>query len=135
MKKLIRSSVKPVKSRTKIASSRDDYTYSYRVRLGNQEFRVYAKYLDDPDNFQCQITEIHPYDNANYYWIKKDSPASASIIQNGKRVGYEKVREYDDDAADEYNDEGERFNRDIVKYLCEVLRGYNKAVEAKIDHT
>lgn len=135
MKKLIKSSKMSSSSKQKITSSRNDYTDTYRVRIGNQEFRVYAKYLDDPDNFQCQISEIHPYDNANYYWIQKDQPASASVIKNGKRVGRIEVREYDDEAADEYNDEGERFNRDIVAYLCEELRGYNKNIEPMIDHT
>ncbi len=135
MKKLIKSSKMSSSSKQKITSSRNDYTDTYRVRIGNQEFRVYAKYLDDPDNFQCQISEIHPYDNANYYWIQKDQPASASVIKNGKRVGRIEVREYDDEAADEYNDAGEQFNRDIVAYLCEELRGYNKNIEPMIDHT
>ena len=50
-------------------------------------------------------------------------------------MGRIEVREYDDEAADEYNDAGEQFNRDIVAYLCEELRRYNKSIEPIIDHT
>ena len=137
MKRLIRSSTKlSEKSKKSVRASADNsYTDRYKIKIGRQEFSVYTKYFDDPDNFQCQITEIHPYDNANYYWIKKDQPASASVIKNGKRVGRIEVREYDDEAADEYNYAGEQFNRDIVAYLCEELRGYNREVEPQIDHT
>lgn len=112
------------------ASYAGGYTDHFNYSRGGTKFSIYSKYTDDPYNFQCQITEIHPYDDADYYWVKKDGPASASLIKNNKRVGYIDIDEYDEDY---YETPGEYID-DIIDYMCVELKNYNKTVEPKIIH-
>lgn len=126
MKRYLRSS--------KVVEASVDQTYTdrFNFRRGNQKFSIYTKYADDPEKFQCQITEIHPYDLAEYYWIKKDQPAIAKVIDpRGRVAGYIEVREYDED---DYEDSNEYIN-DILDYMCTELRGYNKNIKPVIDRT
>ena len=120
MKRYIRSSV--------TNSYTDHFNYNYK---GLYNFSIYSKYDNDPEKFQCQITEIHPYDLAEYAWIKKDQPASASVIKNGKRIGYIELAEWDEDW---YEDEDE-YIRDIIDYMCDQLIAWNAKVEPIIDRT
>lgn len=135
MKILIKSSTASTKKPVK-ASKVPSYTGHYTHKLSNgRRYSVYTMYEGDADNFQCQITEIHPYDEAEYYWIRKESPASATVYRNGKKQGYIELREWDDDAQDEYDDRDENFIADLVHYMCEELYAYNKDIEPRIDHT
>jgi len=131
MKRYIKSS--SLQKKSTIQSSTDTtYTDRFNYRLGGtSRFSVYTKYADDPERFQCQISEIHPYDLAEYYWIKKDQPASAKVIKNGKVAGRIELREYDED---DYEDSNE-YIRDIVEYMCRELMSYNSKIEPRIDHT
>lgn len=129
MKRLIRSSQKISKRPIK-ASYAGGYTDYFTYNRGGTKFSIYSKYTDDPYNFQCSIEEIHPYDDADYYWIKKDGPASASLIKNGKKVGCIDIDEYDEDY---YETPGEYID-DIIDYMCVELKNYNKTVKPKIIH-
>lgn len=131
MKRLIRSS-KELKNNSIKASATKDYTNHFTYNRSGQQFSIYSKYNDDPYNFQCQITEIHPYDDADYYWVKKDGPASASVIYEGtgKKVGYIDVDEYDED----YYDTPEEYIDAIIDYMCVELRNYNRNINPKIVH-
>lgn len=107
------------------------YTDYASVERGNQRFSVHYAYDNNPDLFQCAVSEIHPYDLAEYAWAKKDRPTSAAIIKNGKRISWIDLPEYDEDAyetADEYIDE-------VIDRMCVALRRANKGVQPQIDHT
>ena len=129
MKRLIRSSQKISKKPIK-ASYAGGYTDYFTYNRGGTKFSIYSKYTDDPYNFQCSIEEIHPYDDADYYWIKKDGPASASLIKNGKTVGYIDIDEYDEDY---YETPGEYID-DIIDYMCVELRNHNRNIKSKMIH-
>lgn len=129
MKRLIRSSQKISKKLIK-ASATNDYTDRFSYNRGGQKFTVYSKYSDDPYNFQCQITEVHPYDDADYYWVKKDGPASARLIKKGKTVGYIDIDEYDED----YYEDANEYIRDIIDYMCVELMHHNSSIEPKMVH-
>lgn len=118
-----------------IRSSRaTDYTDHYTLRKDGVKFSVYTKYVDDPDNFQCQISEIHPYDDADYAFVYKNSPADATVYKNGKPYGHIEVREWDDEAVEEYRGNTDKFVRDIINYLCTELRKFNRDVEPRMIH-
>lgn len=127
MKRLIKSS--RMLSASQTSTSYTDHSVYAR---GPYKFSVYFNHADDPENFQCQVSEIHPYDMGKYYWMKKDQPASAKVIDSdGHVIGYLELREYDED---DYEDATEYIN-DIIDYMCVELRGYNRNVEPMIDKT
>lgn len=126
---------KSIRNRRRIvASSANDYTDHYFKKLNRHKFSVYTKYNDDADNFQCVIEEVHPYDEGEYYWIKKNMPSAAMLIKGSKRVGYIELREWDDDAYEEYNGNEKAFIKDLVDYMCEELIGYNKNVKSQMSY-
>ena len=125
MKKLIRSSTEVKAARS---SDYDDHIFYER---NNQEFSVYTKFADDPDNFQCQISEVHPYDLAEYTSATKDSPVGVTFYRNGRRVGQMRVPEY---FEDDYEDATEYVN-EVIDRICVELMHRNADVEPRIDHT
>ena len=130
MKKFIKSS-RNLSRRKIIAASANDYTGRFTYNRGGQKFIVYTKYENDPYSFQCQITEVHPYDDGEYFWVKKDAPASATVYTDaGKRYGYIEVDEYDE----EFYESPEEYIDAIVDYMCSELRNYNRNVEPRIIH-
>lgn len=83
-----------------------------------------------PGEYVCQVSEIHPYDDADYAWAKKDGPASAKIIQNGKTVKTINLPEWDEDAfetEDEYYDL-------VVDIMVNAIRGINKSISSRVLH-
>lgn len=135
MKRYIRSS-NPIKKRSDYVncSSTNDYTDHYNVKYDNVKFSVYTKYGDDPEKFQCQISELHPYDDASYAWVKKNSPIDAIVYKNGKPYGHIEVRDWDDDAEQEYRGNTTKFISDMVQHLCQELRKFNKDVKPEMVH-
>lgn len=118
-----------------ITASRNPYTSRWNKVVDGQKFSVYTMNEDYPANFQCQITEIHPYDLAEYAWAKKDSPATATVYKNGKKLGYIEVRDWDEYEENEDNPSPEKYIKEITDYICKELRSYNRKVEPKIDRT
>lgn len=123
MKKLIRSS-------TSVRAS-VQYDNSFTYTRSKQKFSVKTKYEDDPDSFQCQVSEIHPYDLAEYAWAKKDAPVSASIFKEGKKLKSIPLPEWDEDI---YEDADEYLN-EVIDRICVALLHVNASVESRIDHT
>lgn len=111
------------------------YTSRYNKTVDGQKFSVYTIYEDHPENFQCQVSEIHPYDLAEYAWAKKDSPSSATVYKNGKKIGYIEVRDWDEYEENENNPSSEKYIKEITDYICKQLRSYNQNVKPQIDRT
>lgn len=122
MKRYIRSSQTP--------KYKHEYTDHMVYTWGPRKYSVYFKNADDPENFQCQVSEIHPYDDAKYTWAKKDSPAGATLYRNKKLVDTIAVKEYDED---DYEDENEYIN-DVIVDICRALKEANKDVEPRMVH-
>ncbi len=132
MKRYIRSSQKlKTLNIHKVITASTTYTDHWTYTRNNQKFHVKAKYIDEPEYFQCQISEIHPYDLAEYVWVKKDSPVDATFYQKGKNIGSISVPEWDED---DYEDATEYVN-EVVDMLCVELRHMNKQIEPRIDRT
>lgn len=116
---------------SKAVSAGTSYGEHYTYQRGHTKFSVYTKNDNDPANFQCQVSEIHPYDMAEYAWAEKDSPASATVYRGNKRIGYIRVPEYD---LDNYEDDNEYLDTVIDIIACK-LRQFNRDVEPRIDRT
>lgn len=127
MKKFVKSSNKI--GRTPIRATSYDYTDSWVEWVGNYRYGIRSKYTDDPYNFQCYITEIHPYDDAEYCWIRKDMPNSASVYRNGRKIDTITLADWDD-YEDEYEGDAQDFIHDMVVGLCEELRECNRGIKS-----
>lgn len=136
MKRYVRSSLMPKQSKKVYVQSvkATDYTNRYNKVVDGQKFSVYTKYEDSPENFQCQISEIHPYDDADYAWCKKDSPNSATVYKNGKKYGYIEVRDWDEYEESEPSPSDDKYIKEITDYICRQLRVINKDVKPVIVH-
>lgn len=126
------TSTEKIFKQKKVTSS-TQYTDYSTITVANQQFGIHSKHGEDPYNFQCSIQEIHPYDDAEYYWIKKDAPNSASVILNGKIQDYITLADWDD-CYDEYEGESQEFIEDIIVSLCEELMIINENIEPRMMH-
>jgi len=127
MKRLIRSSQK-IRKKTIKASSTNGYTDYHTYNRGGTKFSIHSKQLDDPYKFECAIEEIHPYDDADYYWVKKGSSLKADLIKNGRKVGDIFLDPYDD----ELYETPEEYVDDMIDYMCVELKNLNKEIKPRM---
>lgn len=133
-KKLLTNSVEASDDATKNSRYSEHFVYS----RSNTKFSIYTNDYDedDPDDFICQISEIHLYDLANYTWAVKTTPVEVLFYKKNSRgynqmVGSMNVPEWD---ADNYED-GTEYVNDVIDRVCVELIHRNADVEPKIDHT
>ena len=94
-----------------------------------RKYRKYDNEPKDPADYQCSIAEIHPYDLQEYYWAKKDSPASAKIVR-GSKVEYTVPLP----AWDEYEYDYAYYDS-IDDILVNEIRKANSRLEPHMDRT
>ena len=97
---------------------------------GRQRFSVYMSNVDDPENFQCQVSMLKPYDDADYAWARKTSHRIVDIIQDRKVVDHYTVPRWD---AESWEDETEYIN-EVIDSICTALIEYNADIEPVIIH-
>ena len=108
--------------RIKVVES-DELKLNEYFTYNNVEFHIRS----DKDNIQ--ITQIHPYDEAEYSWAKSvDSGEQFSIYRAGKFIEQFAPKSFEEDEESGIKN----FNWNEV--ARELLR-LDKDVEARIDHT
>ena len=124
MKRYIRSSIKSPQSVR--------LTFKYK----GTNFRVYSSDVSDyqdPEslfnNFKADITEVHPYDLAEYAWARL-AHGVVKYYMNGKLID----RTYDFN-ADDMDVENYEWADVVVYGVCDRLIQLNKRVTPRIDHT
>ena len=80
-------------------------------------------------DYAAQITEIHPYDDAEYYWAKIEG-ANAKFILDRSVKSSMQLPTFDED---KYADESEYINT-IIDIVCRELRRLNKNINPRILH-
>lgn len=121
MKKLIRSS-----TTVQAAKKYDEYLNYTR---GRTKFRIHISRNHEPD-FEAQISEIHPYDEAEYAWAQIDANKLVKFFKEGKLIDKVQMHYYEDEDhedVDEYID-------DIIDQVCVGLRDINVGVEPRMMH-
>ena len=117
-------------SRSITAGKVFDYDSRITYNRGRNKFSVYMKNSDDPENFQCTVSMIKPYDDADYGWARKWSPRTVDIIQKGKVMDQYTLPEYDEDNYEtptEYIDE-------VLDTICTALLDWNRDIEPRMIH-
>lgn len=94
-----------------------------------QKFAV-RLYSDDPMNPRFQITELHPYDDAEYAWAKcgYDGIGYIQFIRSGRKIDGMQCHFYEDDeyeSPQEYIDE-------LIDSTCVELLNLNKNVRPRM---
>lgn len=118
----------------KANSQYPDYTI---IQHGRQRFSVHINY-DGPYEgaFAAQISEIHPYDDADYAWAKIGFNGQAQFIKNGKVIDKLQLAGFEPDDYEEYY-EGcsvDTYINDCLDTVAVALMDINRDVEPVMVH-
>ena len=104
--------------------------YSNKI-VGNQKFAIHQNFPKDPNNLKADISEIHPYDDAEYTWARVGAKGTMYVefIRNGKVIDSLQFGYYDE----EYHDP-KAYIKDVINTVCEELLELNKDVEPIMVH-
>lgn len=109
--------------------------YSFKRLWNKTDYRIKFYDINDYNDFYSQITEIHPYDDADYAWARNysDNCFVFNIIQSGKIIDTVDLRNELFLNPDDYEDIEDYF-RAISDCVIAVLNEYNKDVEPRMVH-
>ena len=107
------------------------YTSYFNINHGRQKFGVHfdpnGQY---PGAFAAQITEIHPYDDAEYAWAKIEFNGQAKFIKEGKVIDKMQLPAYEEE---DYESIEEYYN-DMLDSVAVELSNMNKSVQPRMMH-
>ena len=118
------------------ASEADNYSDYQKIYYGRHEFSCHITDPDEnlPDNeitqiFKASLREIHPYDDAEYYWAKIEN-LYIHYIYRGKVVDKERYDFYDSEEFESVFEWENVVLEDAMRGLIE----RNKNIEPRILH-
>lgn len=99
---------------------------------GRQKYSIYENNPDNVIDYKAQITEIHPYDEAEYAWARIGYRGAMSVefIRDGEVIDKMQLHYYE---PDDYESEDEYLD-DVIDQVCVELRAINKGIEPKMIH-
>lgn len=112
-----------------------EYDRSFTYNYAGQNYRVYVKFENDPDSFQFQVSEIHPYDLADYAWAVKRSPSTLEIISEGVVIDHIHLPEWGYDVDEDDYENIAEYEDDLIDRACSALQNANRNVRPMIDRT
>lgn len=112
-------------------SAQPIYSERRKFTFDGIQYVAYIRNADNPENLMFDISELHPYDEAEYAWARKVSPIMVNIYQAGKKIDEIYVKDYNQEEF--VNPEG--YVNTVIEVICEELREYNKKVDPKVDHS
>lgn len=106
-----------------------------KIKVGGSEFSVKIyRCVDKADtlfdfcsNLEAQITQIHPYDDAEYVWCKIRS-GSANYYLNGHRILSEYIGEYVDYDCLTPDVPLSEIKNEIINYACRTIAQENAMI-------
>ena len=110
-----------------------EYTDFITIQHGRQQFAVHINENGPYEgSFAAQITEIHPYDDAEYTWAKIGYNGQTIFYRNGKVVDKMQLASFEPDDY-EYNPVDEYINDCLDTVAVELLH-MNRDVEPVMVH-
>lgn len=100
------------------------------LNIRGQRYAVYSKNSDDPMKLELQVSEIHPYDDADYAWAKMQSNKQVSFYRNSRLVDKMQLSYFDE----YFDDSAEDYYHSLIDDICFELRDMNKGVEPVMVH-
>lgn len=110
--------------------------HSYKESGNPFTYSIHDNGVGNPDNYKAQITEHHPYSEAEYVWarIGYKEPMSVEYVQDGKVIEYEPGDSVDGPWWEDFYADGEEYIAAIIRNVCYDLRHYNKDIKAVIGY-
>ena len=115
----------------RMVKANTQYTDYATIQHGRKRFSVHLNY-DGPyeGSFAAQITEIHPYDDAEYTWAKIGYNGQVQFIRNGKVVDKMQLPTYESDDYESIED----YYNDMLDTIAVELINMNRDVEPIMVH-
>lgn len=121
----------------KVIKSSSEYPKYVTIQHGPRKFSVHIN-EDGPYEgaFAAQITEIHPYDDADYAWAKIGFNGQVKFIQNGKVIDTMQLPVYEPEDYEEYypNADVDAYIDDMLDSVAVELLQINKNVKPVMIH-
>lgn len=125
MKRYIRSS-----------ANKSDKTVRSKLKYKGVDFRINSTDISRCcgsdslfDQFKANVSEIHPYDLAEYAWATLEN-GEVRYYKNGKLI--DRTFYFN---SDDIGIEDSEWADDVIMDVCDHLIKLNKNVEQRIDHT
>lgn len=119
-----------IESATDVTAVTNQYPEFNTVYHGKQKFAVHSTDMTDVFHFACQVTEIHPYDDADYCWARMGENKQVQFIQKGKVIDKMQMHYYEPEDYESPYD----YIDDIVDSICVELLQFNRSVEPRMMH-
>ena len=120
----------------KSSTSKSDKTVRNTLRYKGTRFRINSTDISRCcgsdslfDQFKANISEIHPYDLAEYAWATLEN-GEVRYYKNGKLI--DRTFYFN---SDDIGIEDSEWADDVIMDVCDHLIKLNKNVEQRIDHT
>lgn len=110
----------------KLITCSDKYESHFTYIRSGQKFSVYITYLEP--FVRLQVSEIHPYDDADYMWAMMEEDGLVKFIKDRQVIDDMQMQDYDADDYESFND----YIDDVVDKICLRLREFNRSVESRI---
>ena len=109
---------------------------TYKIPGYPFEYSIHDNGSTNPENYKAQITEHHPYSEAEYVWarIGYKEPMSVEYVQDDKVIQYEQGDSVDGPWWEDFYANGEEYIAAIKRNVCYDLRHYNKDIKAVIGY-
>ena len=112
------------------ANNANYYDEHFVQNHGNHRFSIYIKNGDSPF-FEASISEIHPYDLAEYTWAKILRNGQIEYRRNSKIIEKMQLWDYDE----EYYESIDDYINDCIDSVMVDIIEHDKDVESRIDRT
>ena len=111
-------------------SASSKYNDYMTINHGPQKFSVHISY-DGPyeGSFAAQISEVHPYDDAEYAWARIGFNGSTDFIKDGKIIDKMQLPTYEDD---DLYENVEEYYSDMLDSVAVELMNINKDVKPRM---
>ena len=121
----------------RLIKASDQYTDFITTQHGRQRFAVHINENGPYEgSFAAQISEIHPYDDADYAWAKIKFNGQVEFIQNGKVIDRMQLPGYEPEDYEEYyeNADVDTYISDMLDSVAVELMHINRDVEPRMVH-
>lgn len=120
----------------KSSANKSDKTVRNTLRYKGTRFRINSTDISRCcgsdslfDQFKADVSEIHPYDLAEYAWATLEN-GEVRYYKNGKLI--DRTFYFN---SDDIGIEDSEWADDVIMDVCDHLIKLNKNVEQRIDHT
>ena len=113
----------------RLIKASSEYNEYMTIQHGRQKFSVHISY-DGPygGSFAAQVSEIHPYDDADYAWARIKRNGQVEFIKGGEIVDKMQLPRYEEDEYETIDE----YYADMLDSVAVELMDINKTVKPRM---